>query len=98
MAERLMPNRCCKVRAGVEGKAYRIISFFHEHPSEIPQDEWNTFRMEKDVFIVDRLTYALMAECQCELLIKENSEPEPTVVAVKLTEKKTSIKGNKIKE
>ena len=94
MAERLMPNRCIAVRAQIEGKAYRMISFFHDHPSEIPQNEWNTFRMDTDVFIVDKLTYALMGECQCEFLVNDKSESEPSIVAVKLTEKKSGIKGN----
>ena len=93
-----MPNKCCTVRAQIEGKAYRIISFFHEHPSEIPQNEWNTFKIKEDIFIVDKLTYALMGECQCEFLVNDKSGVEPTIVAVKLSEKKSGIKGNKIKE
>ena len=83
-----MPNHCTKTRAEVEGKAYRIISFFHKHPSEIPLEEWNTLKIKEDIFVVDKLTFALMAECESELLVQENSGPEPTVVAVKLSEKK----------
>lgn len=113
MAERLMPNKCSGVRAQIEGKTYRMVSFFHSHPSEIPQNEWNTFKIKKNIFIVDKLTYALMAECQCEFLVKEGEkkegektggntevelEVEPTIVAVKLSKKKSGIKGNKRKE
>jgi len=108
MAERLMPNKCSGVRAQIEGKTYRMVSFFHSHPSEIPQNEWNTFKIKKNIFIVDKLTYALMAECQCEFLVKVGEkiegntevdlEVEPTIVAVKLSKKKSGIKGNKRKE
>jgi hypothetical protein len=91
-----MPNRCSKTRAEVEGKTYRIISFFHQHPSEIPAEEWNTLEIKEDIFVVDKLTFALMAECECELLVQENSGPEPTIAAVKLSEQKKQFKTERV--
>ena len=87
MSKRVVPNKCCKTRIEIEGTAYRCISFFHEHPSQLPEDDWSVFEHESAKIIVDKLTLAVMAECQCELLTREvdqNSE-EPTIVAVELT-------------
>jgi len=87
MTERIVPNRCTGTRAEIEGKAYRMISFFHEHPSEIAQDEWNTLKVGDDVYIVDKLTFSLMGECECELMTHEGGGADGTIAAVRLTEK-----------
>lgn len=83
---RVLPNKCFNIRVEIEGKAYRVISFFHTHPSEIPEEQWVVFRHNESVFLVDKISFALMAECQCELLTREKDSgtSEPTVVSVKM--------------
>ena len=88
MSERIVPNRCTGTRAEIEGKAYRIISFFHDHPSEIAQYEWNTLKVGDDIYIVDKLTFSVMGECECELMTREGESAGATIAAVRLTEKK----------
>lgn len=79
------------VRAEVSGKTYRLISFFHQHPSEVPEDSWTVFRYEGGVYLVDKLTLSVMAECECELLSRTSDEAsdEPAIVSVSLKENKT---------
>lgn len=88
---RVVPNKCVHVRAEVEGKAYRLISFFHKHPSEVPEDDWTVFRHEDNTYLVDKLTLSVMAECECELLSRasDSSSDEPAIVSVSLKENKT---------
>lgn len=85
--KRVVPNKCCKTRIEIEGRAYRCISFFHEHPSKVSEDDWSVFEHDSATIIVDKLTLAVMAECQCELLTREvdQTSEEPTIVAVELT-------------
>ena len=91
MSVKVVPNKCVHVRAEVEGLAYRLVSFFHAHPSEVPEDSWTVFRHEDGVYLVDKLTLSVMAECECELLSRESdkSSEEPSIVSVSLKENKT---------
>lgn len=88
---KVVPNKCVHVRAEVSGKTYRLISFFHQHPSEVPEDSWTVFRYEGGVYLVDKLTLSVMAECECELLSRTSDEAsdEPAIVSVSLKENKT---------
>tara|TARA_B110000879_G_scaffold202168_1_gene278186 strand:+ start:1513 stop:1788 length:276 start_codon:yes stop_codon:yes gene_type:complete len=88
---RIVPNKCVQTRVEIEGKAYRVISFFHSHPSEVEEDAWTLFRHNEEVYIVDKITLSVMAECQCELLAREidNSSSDSSIVSVKLTDKIT---------
>lgn len=88
---RVVPNKCVKTRVEMEGKTYRVISFFHNHPSEAPEDDWSVFRHNNGIYLVDKLTLAVMAECQCELLTREidKDSPEPSIVSVVLSDKIT---------
>ena len=90
---RILPNKCFKTRAEIEGRAYRMISFFHASPSEIPEDQWVVFRQEASIFLVDKVSFALMAECQCEFLTREQDKEsaEPTIVSVKMDVKEAPI-------
>ena len=90
MAERILPNKCYKIRGEIDGRAYRMVSFFHAHPSEVGEDVWTSFEHEGHTLLVDKLSMAVMAECQCEFLTRQVDveSPEPTIVAVKLSEKK----------
>ena len=90
---RVLPNKCFKTRAEIEGRAYRMISFFHASPSEIPEDQWVVFRQEASIFLVDKVSFALMAECQCEFLTREQDKEsaEPTIVSVKMDVKEVHI-------
>lgn len=91
MSIKVVPNKCVHVRAEVEGQAYRLISFFHTHPSEVPEDSWTVFRHEDGVYLVDKLTLSVMAECECELLsrVSDKASDEPSIVSVSLKENKT---------
>lgn len=84
--ERTVPNKCWKVRAEVEGKAYRMVSFFHQHPSEIPEDQWLVWSEADSKILIDKVTFAIMAECQCEFLtrVSDAESKEPTIVSVHL--------------
>ena len=84
---RKLPNKCWKTRAEIEGRAYRMLSFFHAHPSEIPEDQWTVLDHEDSkILVVDKVSLALMAECRCEMLSREADvgSKEPTIVAVQL--------------
>ena len=82
--ERTVPNKCVYHRAEVEGRAYRMISFLHSHPGEIPEDQWLVWRDKQSVFLIDKITFAIMAECQCEFLTRESDSQseEPSIVSV----------------
>jgi len=87
MNSRIVPNKCIGVRANVEGCAYRLISFFHQHPSETSEDAWTVFRTGKDIYLVDKLTLAVMAEHECEFMTRavDSDAKEPSIVSVRLT-------------
>ena len=84
MSSRVVPNKCVHTRAEIEGRAYRIVSFFHGHPSEISEDGWSVFRADDEVYLVDKLTIAVLAEHECEFLTREvdKQASEPSIVAV----------------
>lgn len=86
---KVVPNKCIQTRVDIEGKAYRVVSFFHAHPSEVSEDGWSVFRHNDGVYVVDKLTLAVMAECECELLTREvdKESTEASIVSVRLTEK-----------
>jgi hypothetical protein len=88
--QRQIPNKLIAMRAEIEGRSYRMVSFFHSHPSEIPEDQWTVFEQDASKFIVDKLTLSVMAECQCEFLTRvvdsESSEPAIVSVLVSSTE------------
>lgn len=86
---KVVPNKCIQTRVEIEGKAYRVVSFFHAHPSAVSEDGWSVFRHNDGVYLVDNLTLAVMAECECELLTREvdTDSREPSIVSVRLTEK-----------
>lgn len=83
---RVVPNKLALTRAEIEGRAYRMISFFHSHPSEIQEEGWTVFEEGENKFIVDKLTLSVMAECQCEFLSRESDSgsEEPAIVSVKM--------------
>jgi len=83
---KVIPNKLWKIRADIEGRAYRMISFFHTTPGEIPEDQWTVFTQDDDKFIVDKLTLSIMAECQCEFLSRsvDSESSEPAIVSVKM--------------
>ena len=83
---RTVPNKLYNIRGEMDGRAYRMISFFHHHPSEISEDGWGVFKSNDSTFIVDKLTLSVMAECQCELLTREidSESEEPAIVSVKM--------------
>lgn len=84
---RVLPNKCFQTRIEIEGQAYRAVSFFHEHPSAIPEDQWSVLTRDNSTVLVDKLTLSVMAECECEFLTREvdNGSDEPTIVSVGLT-------------
>ena len=86
---RCVPNKCFKTRAEIEGRAYRMLSFIHDHPSQIPEDQWSVLDHEGSKVLVDKVTLSLMAECQCEFLCRDadSNSPEPSIVAVRMLPK-----------
>jgi hypothetical protein len=82
--ERTLPNKCYNIRGEIGGRAYRMISFFAGHPSEIAEDQWTIFNHNDSKFIVDKLTLSVMAECECEFLTREidRESAEPAIVSV----------------
>lgn len=83
---RVLPNKCLNTRAEIEGRAYRLVSFFHGHPSEIPEENWTVFEYDGSKVLIDKVSLALMAECRCEFLTREAEadSTEPTIVSVQL--------------
>jgi hypothetical protein len=83
---KVIPNKLWKTRAEIEGRAYRMISFFHNNPGEIPEDQWTIFTQDNDKFIVDKLTLSVMAECRCEFLSRsaDSESSEPPIVSVRM--------------
>ena len=83
---RTVPNKILTPRDEIDGKSYRMVSFFHSHPSEIPEDNWSVMTHEGSKFIVDKLTLSVMAECQCEFMTRKIDEEsdEPSIVSVKM--------------
>ena len=83
---RTVANKLYNIRGQVEGRSYRMISFFHKHPSEISEDGWSLFEHAESKFIVDKLSLSIMAECQCEFLSREidSESSEPAIVSVKM--------------
>ena len=97
---RTVPNKLVKTRGEIEGRAYRMISFFHSHPSEISEDQWTVFEQDDHKFIVDKLTLSVMAECRCEFLSREADagSSEPAIVSVKMDILSTSESEKQIKK
>lgn len=91
--KRVVPNKCCRTRVEIEGCAYRTVSFFHDHPSKIPEEGWSVFEHESGPIIVDQLTLAVMSECRCEFLTRDVDKlsDQPTIVAVELAPVVVSI-------
>lgn len=81
---RIVHNKCIGTRVDIEGRAYRVISFFYKHPSATSEDNWSVFRNGEEIFLVDKMTLAVMAEHECELMTREVDEhtKEPTIVSV----------------
>ena len=81
---RTLPNKCYKTRVEIEGRAYRVVSFFHEHPSAIPEEEWTILDKEGSKILIDKVSLGIMGECECEFLSREadSKSEEPTIVAV----------------
>lgn len=96
---RHVPNKLPMMRAEIEGRSYRMVSFFHSHPSEIPEDQWTVFEQDTSKFIVDKLTLSVMAECQCEFLTRavDSESSEPAIVAVSMSSMETQIGDDKQK-
>ena len=84
---KVIHNKCVLVRAEVEGKAYRLVSFFHTHPSQTSEDNWAVFRHEGQVYLIDKVSLAVMAEHECVFLTRESDKEskEPSIVSVQLT-------------
>ncbi len=84
---RTLPNKCYKTRVEIEGRAYRVVSFFHEHPGAIPEEEWTILDKEGSKILIDKVSLSLMSECECEFLSREidSKSEEPTIVAARLT-------------
>lgn len=82
-----------RAQSGDSKKAIRMISFFHETPKGTPEDIWTLFRIGEDVFVVDKVTLSVMAECECELLTRDSEKDsrEPSIVAVSLRERQPSV-------
>jgi hypothetical protein len=95
--QRVVPNKCWNVRAEVGGRAYRIVSFFYNHPSEIPEDEWSLWQHGDSKVLIDKMTFAIMAECQCEFLSREadSGSSEPAIVTVQMTPVVSDVTGVK---
>lgn len=86
MSLRVLPNKCFATRIEIEGRAYRAVSFFHAHPSAVSEDQWSAFTHEDSTLLVDKLTLAVMAECECEFLTRtvDQDSDEPAIVSVRL--------------
>tara|TARA_B100000795_G_scaffold41603_1_gene27287 strand:- start:792 stop:1304 length:513 start_codon:yes stop_codon:yes gene_type:complete len=84
---RTIKNKVLYSKIEIEGKQYRCVSFFVDSPAKAKEEDWSVFTMEnKNKILIDKLTLAVMAECECEFLTRESDKnmSEPPIVAVEL--------------
>ena len=78
----LKTNKCQGIRGEVEGKSYRIVSLFYEHPGMIDQSEWTVLHTDGGTFIVDKRSMTIFANCVCEFMSVGESN---AITAIRLT-------------
>jgi len=86
-SNRTIKNKVLYSKIEIEGKQYRCVSFFVDSPAKAKEEDWSVFTMEnKNKILIDKLTLAVMAECECEFLTRESDKnmSEPPIVAVEL--------------
>ena len=83
---RTVRNRCSKVRVEVGEKTLRCVSFFADHPSMCPEDQWHPKHIGADFVLIDTFTLQLMSECESQFLVEPDSanDTEPAIVAVEM--------------
>lgn len=83
---RTVRNRCSKVRVQLGEKTLRCVSFFADHPSMCPEDQWHPKHIGEDFVLIDTFTLQLMSECESQFLVESATagEAEPTIVAVEM--------------
>ena len=79
-------NRCSNFRVGLGERTIRCVSFFAEHPSMCPEDQWHPHHIGEDFVLIDSMTLHLMSECESQFLVDPESanESEPTIIAVEM--------------
>jgi Fe-S cluster assembly iron-binding protein IscA len=84
---RTIKNKCVRVKIEVEGVQYRCLSFFIDSPEKCQEEDWSIFTMENEKkILIDKLSLAILAECECEFLSRQSDKQmdEPPIVAVEL--------------
>ena len=83
---RTVRNRCSKVRVQMGEKTLRCVSFFADHPSMCPEDQWHPKHIGEDFVLIDTFTLQLMSECESQFLVEPDTvgDAEPTIVAVEM--------------
>jgi|TARA_B110000908_G_scaffold109648_1_gene128591 hypothetical protein len=87
LTNKTIKNKVLYSKIEIEGKQYRCVSFFVDSPAKAKEEDWSVFTMEnKSKILIDKLTLAVMAECECEFLTRESDKnmSEPPIVAVEL--------------
>jgi hypothetical protein len=80
-------NRCVHAKIEIEGCLYRCVSFFVDTPIKAKEEDWSVFKLEdNNKILIDKLTLAVMAECESEFLTRDSDKKmnEPPIVAVEL--------------
>ena len=80
-------NKCVRAKIEIENKQYRCISFFVDNPTKCDEKDWSIFTMKDDnKILIDKISLAVMAECECEFLTRDSDKDmdEPPIVAVEM--------------
>lgn len=86
-ASKTIKNKCLHAKIEIEGQQYRCVSFFVQSPLEAKEEDWCLFTLrDNGKILIDKLTLAVMGECESEFLSREPDKDikEPPIVAVEL--------------
>jgi len=80
-------NKCVRAKIEIEGIQYRCISFFVDNPTKCDEKDWSIFTLaDKHKILIDKLSMAILAECECEFLTRDSDKDldQPPIVAVEM--------------
>ena len=94
-------NKCVSAKIEIENKQYRCVSFFVDCPTKCAEEDWSIFTLaDKHKILIDKLSLAILAECECEFLTRDSDKDldQPPIVAVELLTLETDTAPQSPKE
>ena len=77
------------------------MSFFVDCPTKCAEEDWSIFTLaDKHKILIDKLSMAILAECECEFLTRDSDKDldQPPIVAVELLTLETDTAPQSPKE